>query len=146
MPRRSVRPRVYIVSKVSVMEAQVRSLKKKLERLGFSVNYDWTESPALKPYGAHPKESCRGAIRMSKAAFECDILIVLWSEGGVGFHIETGIALGVAMASAYVTGRSAKRIYVVGEGIANKSIFYHHPHIRLFNTEDEVLAFLARNM
>lgn len=136
---------VYIATKAAAMERQAGALMSRLERLGYKVTYDWTNKPCLKPYGSNAKESRRAAKRMANAAMRCDIMVVLWAEHGLGYHIETGIAIGAAIARAAVTGRKEKRIYVVGMGSEDRSVFYHHPFVTCFPDEESLLETLSRD-
>ncbi len=121
--------RVYIASKVGPMESSVRELKLKLEQMGFVVIYDWTEHPIEKPFEQHIQEATVAANEMAKAVMKCDILIVLYAEGGIGFHIETGGALVSSIILSFITGQKKKHIYIVGEG-NDRSVFYFHESVR----------------
>lgn len=121
--------RVYIASKLGSMEPAVRILKETLERIGFQIIYDWTERPVVKPFEKNLAEAAEAAQQMTQAVMQCDILIVLCAEGGIGYHIETGGALVASVILSMVTGQPHKQIYVVGEG-NDRSIFYFHPLVK----------------
>ena len=123
-----IRQRVYVASKVSRMEGVVQELISWLEERGYSVPYDWTQYPVLKPYELHAIEAAQAAEKMARAVMECDILIVLCAKNGVGYHIETGGALVASIVLGFITGQQQKKIYVVGEG-NKRSIFYYHPTV-----------------
>jgi hypothetical protein len=122
--------RVYIASKVGPMEQEVRELKEKLVKLGFQIIYDWTELPVMKPFEEHIEEATLAAENMARAVMECDILVVLFAKGGIGFHIETGGALVASIIQSFIGGeQKKKKIYIVGDG-NDKSIFYFHKSVR----------------
>lgn len=122
--------RVYIASKVGPMEEEVKELKITLEYMGFQIVYDWTRMPVAKPFEDHLEESTQAAEAMAKAVMECDILIVLFAQAGIGFHIETGGALVASIIQSFIGGKQKqKKIYVVGEG-NDRSIFYFHKSVQ----------------
>ncbi len=110
------------------MEAVVRDLFHILTILGYVVAYDWTENPVPKPFEKHANLAAEAAERMARAVMECDILIVLCSPNGVGYHIETGGALVAGIILAFIGAGPRKRIYVVGEG-NDRSVFYFHQSV-----------------
>lgn len=120
--------RVYIASKVGPMETSVKELRTALENLGYVINYDWTENPISKPFQDNIDQATKAAEAMATAVMECDILIVLYAEGGIGFHIETGGALVSSIILSSITGQKKKRIFVVGPG-NDRSVFYFHKSV-----------------
>lgn len=136
--------RVYIASKVGLMEPVVRELKAFCESIGMEFVFDWTEKPVRKPFEQYKESSHQAAENMIRTVMECDILVVLFAEGGIGFHIETGGALVAGIISSFVTGRQHKRIYVVGPG-NDWSVFYFHNSVT--RVEDvETLKLLLREI
>ncbi len=122
--------RVYIASKVGPMESSVKDLRDELERRGYEIVYDWTTLPILKPFEEHIDQATEAAEAMARAVMECDILIVLFADAGIGFHIETGGALVASIIQTFIGGeQKQKRIYVVGEG-SGRSVFYFHKSVQ----------------
>ena len=105
--------------------------------------YDWTEHPVAKPFEEHIEEATAAADAMAHAVMECDILIVLYAEGGVGFHIETGGALVSSIILSFITGQKKKHIYIVGEG-NDKSVFYFHKSIKRLSNVDMLKQELSK--
>ncbi len=134
--------RIYIASKVGPMEEEVKRLKNTLESRDYNILYDWTENPVSKPFQDHPEQSARAAHDMAQAVMNCDILIVLFAEGGIGFHIETGGALVSSIILSMITGQSKKEIYVVGNG-NDRSVFYFHDSVKRLDTVEELLEELC---
>ena len=135
--------RVYIASKVNKMEKEVNSLKEKLLEMGHSIIYDWTQYPVEKPFADNVPTATVAADNMAKAVMNCDVLIVLCAEGGIGYHIETGGAMVASIILSYVTGKPQKEIYVVGEG-NDRSVFYFHESVKRVDSVDELLKELSR--
>jgi hypothetical protein len=136
--------RVYIASKLGPMEEKVRDLRLQLEELGYEVIYDWTEHPVPKPFEEHVEEATEAADNMVRAVMQCDVLIVLCADRGLGMHIETGGALVASLALPFITGQSGKRIYIVGDG-NNRSVFYFHNMVVRLPDISALLAELASN-
>ena len=134
--------RIYIASKVGPMEQEVKELKNTLEERGYSFLYDWTEKPISKPFQDHAEQSAQAAHEMAQAVMNCDILVVLFAEGGIGFHIETGGALVSSIILSMITGQPKKQIYVVGTG-NDRSVFYFHPSVQRLDTVEELLTKLT---
>lgn len=112
------------------MEQAVTELKMELEQRGFQINYDWTTLPVMKPFEDHIEEATLAAEAMARAVMECDILIVLFADAGIGFHIESGGALVASIIQTFIGGASKqKKIYIVGEG-NGRSIFYFHKSVK----------------
>jgi hypothetical protein len=135
--------RFYIATKIGKMEPQVEALKLRLEALGYEMIYDWTKHPVAKPYRDNQADADRAADNMARAVMECDILIVLWSEGGVGFHMETGGGLVAGIVLGFITGQRRKRIFVVGTEGHERSVFYWHHSVTRVADADELLQSLG---
>lgn len=133
--------RVYIASKMDLMEPQVRALGAQFKERGYIVPYDWTEHPVIKPFSKHRKAANFAAEKMARAVMECDIMVVLCAEHGLGYHIETGGALVTSVVLNFVTGQKRKRIFVVGPG-NHRSIFYFHETVIRLDHEDLLWKFL----
>jgi hypothetical protein len=134
---------VYIASKIGPMDGSVRELKSAIEDLGFRVIYDWTERPVSKPFAEHLDDATTAAEAMARAVMHCDILIVLYAEGGVGFHIETGGALVASIILSFITGQKKKHIYVVGKG-NDRSVFYFHESVTRVADTAQLIALLKQ--
>src|SRR3989344_1379489 len=130
--------RVYIASKVNLKESEVRTLRSKLEGLGYAIIYDWTKTVVPKPFTAYSLEAHKAAEKMAKAVMRCDILIVLLAPNGLGMHIETGGALVASIILQFVAGQRRKRIFIVGEG-NDRSVFYFHDSVERVPNIDAVL-------
>lgn len=129
------KPRFYIGSKLGTMEAAVRSLASELVARGYENACDWTAMNVARPYDAHPDEADVASERMFRAVLEADIVIILCAPDGLGYHIETGVALG-AGAMAHVIGTEhCKHIFVVGEGNERSMFYYHRSVTRVPDTE-----------
>ncbi len=126
------------------MDDEVRKLKVILEDTGlFEINYDWTANPVRKPFEENIDQASRAAEAMAKAVMECDILIVLSAEGGIGYHIETGGALVTGIILSFITGQKKKEIYVVGEG-NDRSVFYFHRSVRRVPDQNSLIWALLK--
>lgn len=134
--------RVYIATKVNRMEGAVASLRRELEARGYEIIYDWTEYPIERPFREHLEQAHEAAEKMALAVMRCDILVVLYAEGGLGFHIETGGALVTSIILSYITGQKPKRIYVVGDG-NERSVFYFHNSVTRLPDVERLLAELG---
>lgn len=133
--------RVYIASKVGLMDEAVRQLRRELERRGYVIIYDWTEVIVEKPFADHPEQVREASMAMAKAVMNCDIMIVLTAPGGIGYHIETGGALVASMILHFITGQEPqveKRLFVVGAD-NERSVFYFDP---LVTRLPDILALL----
>lgn len=128
---------IYIASAGS-MKTIVKELQKEVEKMGYIINYDWTENPVQKPYSEHTEEAAIAAEKMAHSVIECDILIVLWTEGGVGFHIETGGGLIASIILSQSTNQKKKHIFVVGDE-KGSSIFYFHRLVKRLGGIPELL-------
>lgn len=136
--------RVYVAGKVGRGEGVVKILVARLERLGYSITYDWTLDPVRKPFEGNP-DAVAAAERMARGIMEADIVIVLCQkEGGVGYHIETGGALVASLVLSFVQGERRRRIYLVGEG-NDRSVFYFHPAVTRIASIEE-LPVLCRDL
>lgn len=120
------------------MKIAVKELQRKVEKIGYTIIYDWTENPAQKPYEEHIEEAAMAAEKMTQAVIDCDILIVLWAEGGVGFHIETGGGLIASIISSQIPNQKKKHIFVVGDG-KGSSVFYFHKLVKRLASIPELL-------
>jgi hypothetical protein len=135
--------RIYIASKFGQMEGEVARLKAELEQRGFVVIYDWTENPVPKPFSLHLEQAQKAAEAMALAVMQCDIIIVLWAEGGKGFYVEMGGALVTSLVLTYMTGQKHKKIFLVGEDGYEQSIFFFHPQVTRVPTWQALLDQLS---
>lgn len=115
-----------------------KDLQGEVEKMGFTIIYDWTKNPVQKPYEEHIEEVAMSAEKMVNAIVECDILIVLWSEGGVGFHIETGVGLATSIILSQISRQKKKHIFVVGDE-KGSSVFYFHKSVKRLGSIPELL-------
>lgn len=129
--------RIYIASAGS-MKNTVKELQREVEKMGYAIIYDWTEHPVQKPYEEHTEEAAMAAEKMAYAVIECDILIVLWAEGGVGFHIETGGGLIASIIQSQIPNQKKKHIFVLGDG-KGSSVFYFHKSVKRLGGIPELL-------
>ena len=140
-----MRKRVYIASKFGLMEEEVQRLRVSIEKLGHRIIYDWTEHPIPKPFEEHIKEATKAAEAMAQAVMNCDILIVLPAERGVGLHIETGGAMVASIILTFILGTPVKEIYIVGEQ-NDRSAFYFHESVTRVPNIDSLLDILSANI
>lgn len=118
--------RYYIATKINKMEGLYDELSRGLQALGYVNTYDWTKNTVERPFQEHKDQSAPTATKMVEAAKAADLFIILWADGGTGFLIETGIALGDATTALGkpLPGKFAKRLFVVGASAKEKSIFF----------------------
>ena len=120
--------RIYIASKLNLMEREVNSLKTVLEERGYEFIYDWTANPVPKPFEQHQKQAHAAAEAMAEAVRCCDILILLCAPNGLGMYIEAGGAMVTGIILKFILKQDHKRIFVVGEE-NDRSVFYYHDSV-----------------
>lgn len=131
--------KVYVASggKAVAQLVAAKDLMQRLRDAGHTITFDWTDA---KPMWIQDMETKVNAGMLADeevtAVLAADVLVVLL-PGGRGAHVELGIALG-----------AGKLVYLVSandqhhELCPEASIFYFHPHVVRFRTEDEVLEHL----
>jgi hypothetical protein len=125
--------KVYVAGKVGNSEEAVKRVIKQFETLGYQITYDWTLHMIQKPFEGNPA-AVEAAERMARGVMEADTVVVLCqSEGGVGYHIETGGALIASLVLGFIQGERRRRILAVGEG-NHRSVFYYHPAVTRVDT------------
>ena len=120
---------VYVASRFN-KRLKVKEIFSRLEKLGYSISYDWTNHKSIKPYEDNEELSRDYSIEDIKNSIQSDYFILLTSEAGTGMYVK----LGSAIFSNIINGKP--KIYVVGNYI-NRSMFYFHPAVeRIKNIED----------
>ena len=117
---------------------RVRKLYQRLNRLGLQITHDWTRTDNLTGgYSQNRSEAGRRAKLDIDGVVSCDTYIILTdnSKCGKGMYVE----LGAALAQAEI--RPEYQVLLVGP-MNHESIFYYHPSIRHFDSDEGLLSFL----
>lgn len=105
---------------------------KELEHLGYSITFDWTTIPHLRPYEANADESAEAAVLEIGGVTAADVLVLLSHERGVGMFVELGAALALG-----------KPVIAVSD-IPVRTMFLFHPNVTTVADTHEAIAALHR--
>jgi hypothetical protein len=121
----------YVASRFASRE-EVRKIYSRLEKLGYTISYDWTNHKSIKPYENNPELAGEYSAEDMEGARKSDLFILITDEAGTGIHSELGGAI-----DHYLEFKKPI-IYVVGEHL-NSSMFFFHPCIKRRATIDDVI-------
>ena len=121
----------YVSARFALKE-EVKEIYSKLEKLGYSIPWDWTEHKPIKPYNENPELAKEYAIEDINGSKDSNIFIMITDEAGTGMHTELGAAIVSALEN------KEKLIYLIGENL-DRSVFFFHPTIRKKGTIEEVI-------
>lgn len=124
--------KIYIAAKFSD-KLLVKELRRKLEKAGHSVPYDWTDNESRKPYDEHHELASKNGARDMDGVKNCDVFIFV-SHETVGSG-STG-ELGAAIMANLIQGKPL--VYSIGKHRSN-SFFSFHPIVRHKDNVDEVI-------
>ncbi len=119
--------RIYVSGRYS-FQGGVRKAIQKLTNAGFSITFDWTKMPKLRPYKDHPKLSKKFAQLELNTIDISDAFLLVSDKSGTGMYTEMGYAIA-----------KGKPIYVIGAW-NERSIFFFHPLVKKFETIEEVIS------
>ena len=120
----------YIATKLE-NHAEHNRVRDALNAAGHECTYDWTSHGPVYARGLAVIEQT--AQLEHEGVAEADTLIMLW-PGGRGTHVELGMAIALQ-----------KRCLIVSDvedhhGATKETCaFYHHPHVEMLRTVDELL-------
>lgn len=119
---------------------KVRSLYKKLRRIGYEITHDWTTTDDLVDKRSAPEEAGRRAAADIEGVVRADLYILLSDNEkcGRGMYAELGAALAM-----HQSGKAID-IYIVGP-MNHLSVFYLHPAIKHVRSVDELLDLQVRD-
>lgn len=99
-----------------------------LRNAGHTISFDWTSIRHLKPYDQNASESREAAVLEARAVKDADVLVVAAHDKGVGMYVELGIAIGAGVPIRVISGD------------ASRTMFFHHPLVRIVESVDEIIA------
>ena len=129
--------KIYIAARFKKKKL-VQNIQKKLEKVGYSISYDWTKHKPIKPYNKHQKTAAKYSENELIGISDCDVFIYISDEGGTTLPMEFGAALILAKN----TGKPL--IYVVGK-YNDKSPWFFNPRVIRKGSIDEVIDELENN-
>lgn len=130
--------KVYVAGKVGQSEGAIRHFIKQIEARGYVITYDWTQVVIAKPFEDNAAATV-AAQNMVRGVMEADTSVIFCpAEGGVGLHIETGVALGASLVLGFMQGERRRQILLVGEG-NNRSVFHFDPGATRIKTVMDLL-------
>ncbi len=120
---------VYIASKFGHSDITAFKSKESLVNKGYTIGSDWVSISISKAHqnkgNINDLVSC-----IIQAVREAGIIIVIPFPGGIGLHIETGMAIAISAVLTLLSGQSPdgikdKKIFILGEE-NDRSPFYFH--------------------
>ncbi len=121
--------KLFVAGKVG-KEQETRKAMQIIRDSGNELTFDWTSIPHLSPYEDNEDMSRNAAILEARGVLECDALILLADEQGVGMYVELGMAIA-----------SGKPVFVIG-GESAPTMFLYHPLVQRVKTVPEALSLL----
>ncbi len=122
--------KLFVAGKIG-KEEKARKVMQMIRQAGHQVTFDWTSIPHLSPYEDNEEMARKAAILEEQAVAECDALILLADEQGIGMYVELGMALA-----------RGKPVFVIGGEIA-PTMFLYHPSVQRVKTVSEALNILG---
>ncbi len=122
---------VYVASRF-VLKDEVRKIYSQLEKLGYSVSHDWTQTKAIKPYLENQEFAEEYALKDIEGVRKSNLFIIITDEAGTGMHSELGCAI-----DHYLEFKKPI-IYVIGKHL-NTNHFFFHPAVKRRATIEEVI-------
>lgn len=119
--RKQAPVKYYIATKLE-NHSQHKEARKILDALGHTITHDWTHRGAVYMQGL---ERIREVAKVeTDGVLSADFIVVLW-PGGMGTHVEMGIAIGAHKPIIFVSDNEAHH-----EATTETCAFYHHPLVR----------------
>lgn len=114
-------------------ETTAQQVMNALKDAGHTISFDWTSIRHLKPYDQNVSESREAAVLEARAVKDADVLVVAAHDKGVGMYVELGIAIGAGVP-----------VRVISADVS-RTMFFHHPLVRIVNAVDEIIAEYGRS-
>lgn len=124
--------RVYIAGSRREID-KVKEVQAICMALGMEITFDWTgeEGEIREDWSDVPERAERIAFKEAAAVMTADLLILVWTDKGIGNRLETGGAL-----------LSGKQTIILGE--PRESVFWYLPNCTRIKDTDELQNFLER--
>lgn len=103
--------KIFVSGKIGA-EVGPSNFMRQLENLGYSVTFDWTEIPHLRPYEVNIEQSMNAARLEIKGVASADALVLLSHERGVGMFVELGAALALDKPVIAVSSKPVRTMFL----------------------------------
>lgn len=121
--------KVFVSGKIGDENTPSRFMRR-LEDLGYSVTFDWTRVPHLRPYETNSEQSRTAALLEIQGVAAADVLVLLSHERGVGMFVELGAALALD-----------KQVIAVSPTPV-RTMFLLHPNVNIVSSMEDAIAAL----